>query len=85
MALTGFGMARVRNKARNSSLALVWSATFFAGVAIWSRNILGHPFKVAVWPVIGIWVIYRLLSLLRSRAASRPAQLADRTPDPFTP
>jgi oligosaccharide repeat unit polymerase len=85
MALTGWLVARVRNNARNSSLALTWSATLFAGVAIWSRNIVGHPLKVAVWPIIGIWAIHRLLLLMRSRSASRPPRLAEPSaPDALT-
>ena len=82
MAFTGWGMARVRNKARNSSLALIWSATLFAGMAVWTRNILGHPFKVAVWPPVGLWLIHRLLLVLRGRAARRP--LTQAPPDPVT-
>jgi hypothetical protein len=84
-ALTGFVMARVRNKARNSSLALVWSASLFAGVSIWSRNIVGHPLKVAVWPIIGIWVVHRLLLLLRGRARRRSGELAAPAPEPSRP
>jgi hypothetical protein len=85
MALTGWGMARARNGARNSSLALLWSASLFAAVSIWSRNIVGHAFKVATWPIVGVWIIHRLLMLLRRRSARRPPALAGAAPDPFTP
>ena len=84
VAFTGFGMARVRNNARNSSLALVWSATLFAGVTIWVRNIVGYALKVAVWPIIGLWLIQRLVVMIRGRAMRRPAQLASASADPFT-
>jgi hypothetical protein len=84
MALTGWVTTRLRNNARTSSLALLASATVLAGVAIWSRNIIGHPLKVAVWPVIGVWAIHRFLLLLRSRGASRPSEL-NPAPGPLTP
>jgi hypothetical protein len=84
MALTGWGVARARNNARRSSLALVWSATLFAGVAIWTRNVMGHPFKVAVWPIVGIWTLHRLLGLLRGRAARRRPPVAAAS-QPLTP
>ncbi len=76
MTLVGWGMARARNAARNSSLALVWSATLFAALTIWVRNVVGYALKVAVWPIIGLWLIQRLLVLLRSRGAMRRAGLA---------
>lgn len=72
MAFTGYGVTRVRNASRRSSLALVWSATLFAGVSIWIRNVAGYATKVAVWPVVGLWVILRIVRLLRGRAARRP-------------
>jgi hypothetical protein len=85
MTFTGFGMARVRNNARKSSLALVWSATLFAAVIIWVRNIVGYALKVAIWPIVGLWLIQRLVVLLRGRATRRPAQLASPSADPLTP
>jgi len=69
MALCGFLLARVRNAANRSSLMLVFSATLFAGMAIWVRNVLGAPLKIMIWPVIGLFVIDRMLRLLRGRAA----------------
>jgi hypothetical protein len=69
---TGFGVTRVRNACRRSSLALVWSATLFAGISIWLRNVVGFALKVAVWPVVGLWLIHRAMLLLRGRARSRP-------------
>ena len=84
MALVGWGMTRARNGARRSSLALVWSATLFAATTIWVRNIVGYALKVAVWPIIGLWLIHRLLMLLRGRAARRPPQVAAAS-HPLTP
>lgn len=69
MALTGFGVTRARNASTRSSLALLWSATLYAATSIWIRNIVGYAFKVAVWPVIGLWLIRRLVMLMRGRAA----------------
>ena len=74
MALCGYLLARVRNSANRSSLALVFSATLFAGMAVWVRNVLGAPLKVMIWPVIGLFLIDRLLRMLRGRAA-RPRAL----------
>jgi oligosaccharide repeat unit polymerase len=85
MPLTGFFLARVRNKARNSSLAMIWSATLFAAMTIWVRNIVGYALKVAVWPIIGIWVVHRLLLLLRGRARRRSGELAAPAPEPSRP
>jgi len=71
MAFCGWIIARARNAANRSSLALIWSATLFAAMAIWVRNVLGAPFKIAVWPIIGLFVIDRVIRLLRARS-SRP-------------
>jgi hypothetical protein len=53
-------------------------------VAIWSRNIVGHPLKVAVWPVFGIWAIHRFLLLLRSRGPRRRPELNPAAADPLS-
>ena len=79
MALTGYGVTRARNASRRSSLALVWSATLFAGVSIWIRNVVGYATKVAVWPVVGLWVISRIVLLLRGRASRKSAVAASAT------
>jgi hypothetical protein len=71
MALCGFILARARNAANRSSLALVFSATLFAGMAIWVRNVLGAPLKVMTWPVIALFLIDRVVHMLRARS-SRP-------------
>jgi oligosaccharide repeat unit polymerase len=65
--LVGLFVARARNHAGNSPLALVWSATLFAGASIWVRNIVGYPLRVALWPVFGLWVIYRVMRALGPR------------------
>lgn len=80
MALTGWLLTRARNASTNSTLALVWSTTLFAGVVIWVRNIIGYPLKIAVWPIIGIWVIDLLIRSMRSRSVRRPAVASDATP-----
>jgi oligosaccharide repeat unit polymerase len=80
MALSGWAMARARNAARNSSLALVWSATLFAALTIWVRNVVGYALKFAVWPIVGLWIISRLLGMLRRRG--RVSAVA-RVPEPF--
>jgi oligosaccharide repeat unit polymerase len=71
MASVGFGLARARNASTRSSLALLWSTTMFAGTSIWIRNVLGYALKVATWPLIAVWVIDRLLKLMRGRSARR--------------
>jgi hypothetical protein len=55
-------------------------------MAIWVRNVLGAPLKIMIWPVIGLWLIDRLLRLLRARAA-QPRALATGLPggDPHAP
>jgi oligosaccharide repeat unit polymerase len=73
MALIGFLTSVVRNASPRSSLALVWSATFFAAVAIWIRNILGFPLKVALWPIIGLFVIRWMVLTLSGRRRSAAA------------
>jgi oligosaccharide repeat unit polymerase len=82
MTLVGWGLARARNASFRSSLALVWSACLFAGVAVWVRNTSGTPFKVAVWPVIGLFVIDRLLRLLRGRSRRSRVPVAATLPSP---
>jgi oligosaccharide repeat unit polymerase len=81
IGMTGVGylMARIRNRSNRSTMALLWSATFFAGLAMWIRNVAGFPLKVMIWPIIGMWVVDRLVRLLRGRAA-RPAALAPAAP-----
>jgi oligosaccharide repeat unit polymerase len=67
MALIGYMTSRVRNASARSSLALVWSATFFAAIAIWIRNVLGFPLKVALWPIFGLIVVRWLVNALLGR------------------
>ena len=76
MILVGWAVARARNAARNSSLALVWSATLFAGVAIWVRNVVGYALKVALWPIVGLWMIQQMLRLVRGRSHARGERAA---------
>lgn len=76
MALCGWILARARNQAYRSSLALVWSATLFGAMSIWVRNVLGTPLKIAIWPIIGLFVIDRVLRVLRGRAARPRASVA---------
>ena len=73
--LVGWGVARARNAARSSSLALVWSTTLFAGVTIWVRNVVGYALKVAVWPIVGLWLI-RLFLRLFIRGNRRRVELS---------
>jgi oligosaccharide repeat unit polymerase len=73
--LVGFFVARARNNASSSPLALVWSATLFAAASIWVRNIVGYPLRVALWPLFGLWVIYRVTRALGPRP--RRLTLAD--------
>jgi oligosaccharide repeat unit polymerase len=80
MALCGWTLALLRNSANRSSLALVWSATLFAAMAIWVRNVVAVPIKIALWPVIGLWVIDQLVRLLRGRASRPRVQVADGLP-----
>lgn len=67
MSLMGYLLARVRNASSRSSLALVWSATLFTGMALWVRNAVGWPLRVAVWPLVGLMIVHWLLQLLHSR------------------
>jgi hypothetical protein len=81
VTLVGWGMARVRNNARRSSFALVWSAALFTGVVLWVRNIVGFPLKAAVWPIIGLWIVHRLVTaLIRRRTPRRVSDAAPRDP-----
>lgn len=83
MALVGWGVARVRNNVLRSSFALVWSATLFTGVALWVRNVVGFPLKAAVWPIIGLWVVHRLVTSVSRRRARQVVSDAP-THNPFT-
>jgi oligosaccharide repeat unit polymerase len=84
IGMAGFGylMARTRNRSNRSTMALLWSATLFAGLAMWIRNVAGFPLKVAVWPIVGIWVVDRLVRLLRGRAL-RPRAIAPVAPERY--
>lgn len=65
MTFFGWITGRIRNSSQRSALRLVASALFLAAMAIYVRNIIGYPLKLATWPVIGLWVISRVFKLLR--------------------
>jgi oligosaccharide repeat unit polymerase len=70
----GFLMARVRNASRRSDLWLVGSALLFAAMVAWVREVVGVPFKIATWPVIGLFLIgFAFRTFSRSSSRQRAA------------
>lgn len=55
--LLGYITGRVRNSARVSPIRLVASAVLFGAMAILVRNTFGYPFKLATWPVAGLFLV----------------------------
>jgi hypothetical protein len=71
----GWLTVRIRNAAYASDLGLVASALFFAAMALWVRNVLGAPLRIALWPLIGLFLLRTLVRLVGRRSA-RPLRVA---------
>ncbi len=74
----GWLTAKIRNASQESALRLVASALFFAGMAVWVRNVLGAPLRTMLWPVVALLVLRSLVQLLgrrsgRARGIAAPA------------
>lgn len=57
MAALGFLTTAVRNRSRDGPLWLVWSALFFGGMALLTRNTLAYPLRSVVWPFTAVAVL----------------------------
>jgi hypothetical protein len=69
MALMGYLLVRMRNASVRSAMRLAASAMLLGAMAIYVRNIIAYPLKMATWPIFGLFVIRGIFSML---APARP-------------
>ena len=78
MTLLGLVFGRVRNRARDGPLWLVWSALFMGMLVLLVRNSLGAPLRTGVQPMVAIALITQGWYLFAGRAhvGARPLPAA---------
>jgi len=72
MGLTGYLVTRLRNRALGSPLLLMSTASIYLMMLLLVRNASSAPFKVALWPLIGVLILRSVMGLV-GVGAERPA------------
>jgi len=77
MMLVGAGLVFIRNRAMQSPMWLMASASVYLMMLLMVRNASAAPMKVGLWPLIGVLILRSGLSFLGSRRQRpRPEQVA---------